>query len=186
MNWKPLALASASTLLLAAACGDTEPVETPPPSDTGMTDETGMADDAATTPDTDMADDTGMTSETGMDSQLDGSDTVSPLIDRLEGDWVSGEDDQSEMSILDGTATMMYDGEVLSTETLQAVDSCPDAVGEASDDMQLITMTSAESGETLCYGVVTLEADTLTLTSYPEGNTLTYTRQTTPVEPDSE
>lgn len=181
MNWKPLTLACTSTLLLAAACSDPETAELPPPGDTTMTEETGMADDAASTPETDMADNTGASGETGMAS----SESVSPLIDRLEGDWVSGEDDQSEMSILDGTATMMYDGEVLSTETLKAVDSCPDAVGDASN-MQLITMTASESGEVLCYGILSLDENRLELTSYPAGNTLTYTRQTTPVEPETE
>ena len=52
--------------------------------------------------------------------------------------------------------------------------------------MQLITMTGSESGEQLCYGILNLDEDKLELTSYPAGNTLTYTRQTTPVEPETE
>ncbi|MEQ8559024.1 MAG: hypothetical protein RIB03_11965 [Henriciella sp.] len=172
MNWKQTVLASASTLFLLSACGDSDPAEQTPAS------EAPMESDAALPEEQDAAGDmsgTSMTDDASMNDDAS-TDEVSPLVDDLEGDWVSGEDDRSEMSIIDGSVTMMYDGKVLSTETLQSVETCPDVPGDAAD-MELITMTSTDTGETLCYGILSLSEDRLELTSYPKGNTITYTRQ---------
>ncbi|MGB3625716.1 MAG: hypothetical protein WA989_07805 [Henriciella sp.] len=179
MSRTPIVFASVSAILLAAACGDSgtsddTPMETAGPSGTADTTyEARVARNPSMDDNGSVAtDDTAMAGDPG---ETDNGDA--PLLDRLEGDWLSGEDDQAEMSIIDGTAAMMYDGEVLTVETLDVVDSCPDAVGEAADSLDLFTMTSDATGETLCYGVVSLENDRLELTSYPRGNTLTYTRQ---------
>jgi len=137
-----------------------------------------MESDAALPEEQDAAGDmsgTSMTEDASMNDDAS-TDEVSPLVDDLEGDWVSGEDDRSEMSIIDGSVTMIYDGKVLSTETLQSVETCPDVPGDAAD-MELITMTSTDTGEALCYGILSLSEDRLELTSYPKGNTITYTRQ---------
>lgn len=183
MDFRFLAFASASALMLATACGEPDTVETPTSEDTAVSSDNRVADeteDMSGTGTMSGSSDNGtdnMSDETTMDGQSRPANGVPPLLDRIEGDWVSGEDDGSEMSIVDGTATMMYDGEVLTTETIEVVETCPDAAGDASDDMQLITMTADDTGETLCYGIINLSEDRLELTSYPRGNTLTYTRQ---------
>lgn len=178
MDLKQIALASASALFLMTACGD----------DTGAAVETAPADNIAATgesqaqepefgPD-DMAD----AAMPARDSEIQSDED---LLASLEGDWVSGDDDQAEMSIIDGTATMLYAGEVLSTETLDIVDNCPDAPSDASD-MQLLTMTSTEAGESLCYAIISLSDERLELSSLPRGNTLTYERQLVGVPADQQ
>ena len=170
MKFTPIAVATCSAVLLLAACGEPETVEETPAADGAIESEGSLTEDPAIgmdeAPGGDMSADADMSGDTDEDSGT---------MAALDGDWISGDDDKSEMSIIDGTVTMMYDGEVLSTETIQTVDSCPDVPGDASD-MQLITMTSAESEESLCYGIITLNDEILELSSYPRGNTLTYAR----------
>lgn len=162
-------LAGGAAAIALAACGGPETVDETPAADDPIESEGSLTEDP----------ELGMDEAPGGDIDMSMSDADADAgnetLSALEGNWVSGDDNLSEMSILDGTVTMMYDGEVLSTETLQTVDSCPDAVGDTSD-MQLITMTGAESNETLCYGIIALTEAELQLTSYPRGNTLTYIR----------
>ena len=162
-------LAGSAAAIALAACGGPETVEETPAPDGPIESEGSLTEDP----------EVGLDEEPGGDMDMSMSDTDADAgnetLSALEGDWVSGDDNLSEMSILDGTVTMMYDGEVLSTETLQTVDSCPDAPGDTSS-LELITMTSAEGNETLCYGIIALTEAELQLTSYPRGNTLTYVR----------
>lgn len=177
LNLKLLAGCTAAIALVA--CGGPKTVDETPAADDPIESEGSLTEDP----------------EIGFDEEPDGdmdmtmsdtnTDTANETLAALEGDWVSGDDNLSKMSILDGTVTMMYDGEVLSTETLQTVDSCPDASGDTSD-MQLITMTAAEGNENLCYGVIALTEAELQLTSYPRGNTLTYIRMPAVTESDME
>lgn len=186
MDLKQIALAGASALFLMTACGD----------DTGTAVETASADSTAATGESQAQDPEFGPDDAGATSPDDMADTAMPAEDReiqsdedllasLEGDWVSGDDDQAEMSIIDGTATMLYAGEVLSTETLDIVDNCPDAPSDASD-MQLLTMTSTEAGESLCYAIISLSDERLELSSLPRGNTLTYERQLVGVPADQQ
>lgn len=175
-------LAGCTAAIAIAACGGPETVDETPAADDPIESEGSLTEDPEVGLDEAPGGDMDMTvSETD-------ADAANETLAALEGNWVSGDDNLSEMSILDGTVTMMYDGEVLSTETLQTVDSCPDAVGDTGDtsDMQLITMTSAEGNETLCYGIIALTEAELQLTSYPRGNTLTYIRMPAVTESDTE
>ncbi|WP_018146576.1 hypothetical protein [Henriciella marina] len=171
MKLTPIAVATCSAVLLLAACGETETVEETPPADGPIESEGSLTED----PEIGLNEEPGgeMSAETDMSGDM--AEEENSTLASLEGDWVSGDDDKSEMSIIDGTVTMMYDGEVLSTDTLEVVDSCPDVAGEVSD-MQLITMTSNDTDESLCYGIITLNDERLELSSYPRGNTLTYER----------
>ncbi|RIJ25878.1 hypothetical protein D1224_01800 [Henriciella barbarensis] len=172
-------LAGCTAAIALAACGGPETVDETPAADDPIESEGSLTEDPEIGLDEEPGGDMDMTmSDTNMDA-------ANETLAALEGDWVSGDDNLSKMSILDGTVTMMYDGEVLSTETLQTVDSCPDAPGDTSD-MQLITMTGAESNETLCYGIIALTEAELQLTSYPRGNTLTYIRMPAVTESDME
>lgn len=181
MHLKQIALASASALFLLTACGGTETVEETPDADSEIAAEASLTEDPEIGLDEDPATSADMAGETTLAEE---DADVPPLLDRLEGKWVSADDEASQMSILDGTVTMMYDGEVLSTETVAVADSCAEAPGDTSG-LELITMTSAEDG-TLCYGIITLNDERLELTSYPRGNTLTYDREVTPVDPEGE
>ena len=189
MKRTPIAIATCSAALLLAACGGPDTAEETPPADGAIESEGSLTDDPAVgleeAPGGDMetsSETSGMSdgavTESGMD--MPEGDTT---MDDLQGNWISGEDDRSEMSIIDGTVTMMYDDELLSTETLELVDTCEDAPDETAD-MPLLTMTSTDTGEELCYGILELNDDTLELTSYPRGNTLTYSRMPVGSEPD--
>ena len=164
-------LAGCATAIALVACGGPETVDETPAADDPIESEGSLTED----PEVGMDEAPGGNMDTAMsDTGMDAS-TSDETLAALEGDWVSGDDDLSEMSIIDGTVTMMYDGEVLSTETIETVDSCPDAPGDTSG-LELITMTSAEGNEPLCYGIIALTEAELQLTSYPRGNTLTYIR----------
>lgn len=181
MHLKQIALAGASALFLLSACGGSDTVEETPDADSQIASEGSLTDSPDVGLNEDPATEADMMDETTLAEE---DADVPPLLDRLEGKWVSADDEASAMSILDGTATMMYDGEVLSTDTVAVADSCEDAPGDTSG-MDLITITDAENG-TLCYGILTLNDETLELTSYPRGNTLTYEREVTPVDPEGE
>ena len=163
LNMKLLAGCTAAIAL--AACGGPETVDETPAADDPIESEGSLTE----------APEVGLDEEPGGDMDMTMSDTdtdgANETLAALEGDWVSGDDNLSEMSILDGTVTMMYDGEVAPGET---------------GDMQLITMTGAESNETLCYGIIALTEAELQLTSYPRGNTITYIRMPAVTEGDME
>lgn len=182
MPLKQVALASASALFLLAACGGTETAEETPQADGPIESEASLTEDPEVG--LDEAPATGADAMAGNTTLAEEDPAVPPLLDEMEGEWVSADDEASGMSILDGTVTMLYDGEVISTETIDVAQSCADAPGDTSG-LDLITMTGTD-GESLCYGVIALDDDRLELTSYPRGNTLTYTRQVTPVDPEGE
>ena len=172
-----LALATCSAALLLAACGGPETAEQTPEADDPIESEGTLTEDPAVGLDEepggnmDASDMSGMSDGPGkgMDMPSEGPDG------RPSGQLDFKRDEQSEISIIDGTATMMYEDEVLSTEVVELVETCEDAPGETAD-MQLLTMTSTDTDETLCYGILTLNDETMELTSYPRGNTLNYTR----------
>jgi hypothetical protein len=187
MTFKTITVASASAIVLLTACGGDAENETY--TDTGPADtraEMGRDDAGASEKAEQMSDQMGgMSGMDGMDGtrnqSMDNADnpdmTNEDMLAALQGDWLSGDDDRAEMSIVDGTVTMMYDGEVLSTDTLELVDSCPDGAAGPRPDAQLLTMTSTEAAEPLCYAILGLSDNRLELSSLPRGNSLTYTRQ---------
>ncbi|MBR9806295.1 MAG: hypothetical protein GYB49_03590 [Alphaproteobacteria bacterium] len=96
-----------------------------------------------------------------------------PELEALAGRWVSDDDPRAGMIITGDQLEMTYNGDILSTDHLDVVETCGAAT--AAKNIPLIKTTS-EDDEALCYSVLEASDTKLVLSYLARGNTLSYSR----------
>ncbi|WP_293574810.1 DUF1036 domain-containing protein [Phaeobacter sp.] len=95
------------------------------------------------------------------------------VLEQLEGHWVSAEDSYDRFTISGRERRNFYGDMETSVDRLALTDTC----GESRGQGPYLLARGDVSGDDLCYRIIALDAEGLTLAYLPRGNELRYLRQ---------
>lgn len=103
------------------------------------------------------------------------TDPKADQITAMQGEWLSTDDAQSSVLVEGLIWTDLYDGQMMGQSVVFAGSGCADGSGEGVDTIELFVIGSADAGS-LCYSVLSVDANRMELSYLARGNTLTFTR----------
>lgn len=117
------------------------------------------------------------TTTTESSSQKTVADILGPKLTTLQGNWRSADDPKLLISITMQDYVTIYDGKIVSTQTIEMFEVCPEFCKTGSDVSGMACFVLKGESDATCYGIIQLEGKTLKCTIMGgDGKTLTYTK----------
>ncbi|OYU20145.1 MAG: hypothetical protein CFE34_01590 [Rhodobacteraceae bacterium PARR1] len=104
-----------------------------------------------------------------------GTDPYAATLQAMQGKWVSVDDPKSGVQVDGLLWTDAYGGEAMGQSVMSYYTACSDGTGGDGTVLELFVIGPQESGS-LCYSVLTVDAQRMELSYMGRGNTLAYTR----------
>lgn len=104
-----------------------------------------------------------------------GADPYSATLQAMQGKWVSVDDPQSVVQVEGLLWTDVYGGEAMGQSVMSYYTACSDGTEGDGTVLELFVVGSQES-DSLCYSVLTVDAQRMELSYMGRGNTLAFTR----------